>query len=221
MAGQGARAAAIEARGNANDAYLSSRIGDYDDFSILMLNSIRNLKAQSGELAKTVRDPQIAPGISQLENISAQAKNYSDSGRYHSALSMRAPFGELSNSTSGAISADGAKYSSLKNALGGFSGKVDSSEWLIGNASASAYQKNLSALEAAYAPPLTLNQMASESAALSSLENALDAELAAKAVSAGNSSSQPKPSSGLPCLPALIPPALLLIAFAHAGWRRL
>ena len=79
---------------------------------------------------------------------------------------------------------------------------------------------NLTALKANYSAPLTLAGIAKADLAAKSISASLDAEIASKAVQAGNSSAPPPapPSSQplLPCLPALIP-ALLL---AFAGSRR-
>ena len=222
VASQGPRAEALLAQGGENDAYLSSRGKDYEEFRMKMINGIRSLKAKSAELAKAVKDPSIQPMISQLENISEKAKNQSGSGFYKKALALRVPFESLSNSTFEAISADSARYSSLQAAMKGFSDKAKSSAWLIGNSSASSHLSKLSSLEANYSAPIPISKISDASAALSEMSNGLDAEISSKAVTAGNSTSPPPspPSSkpALPCLPALIlAPALL---FAFAGQRR-
>ncbi|MFA6907226.1 MAG: hypothetical protein WC263_00175 [Candidatus Micrarchaeia archaeon] len=218
ISAQGARAGAIAGKSAANDAYLSSRGKEYEEFRTGMANSIRSLKARSAELAKTVADPSIAPMISRLENISALSQNLSGQGKYRAALAFRAEFESLSNSTSSAIDSDGRKYSSLALAMKGFSDKASGSAWLIGNASASAYLSQLASLKPDYPAPLSASGISDASSALSGMSNSLDSAIASKAVSAGNSSSPPPavPSQkpALPCLPALIFFPALLIAFA-------
>ncbi|MCX6770424.1 MAG: hypothetical protein NTX79_00040 [Candidatus Micrarchaeota archaeon] len=223
VANQRARAEAIVESGAENDAYLSSRGRDYENFRLKMLNGIRSLKAQSAELAETVNDSSIAPMISGLENISALSQNLSGAGNYRQALALRQQFDSLSNNASAAIGSDGKRYSALVQAMNGYSDKVASSAWLIGNASASAHLSQLASLKANYTAPLTPAKISDASAALSGLSAALDAEISSKAVSAGNSSAPPPspPSSQplLPCLPALILPPALIFAFAR-GRRR-
>jgi len=189
---QGSRAEAILNQSMENDAYLSSRGKDYEDFRIRMKNDIRALKATSVELAKTVTDPQIASSISRLENISAQAKNYSDSGHYKKALALRPQFYSISNATFEQADSDSAQYASLALEMEKFSEKLKNSAWLIGNASVSYYSANLSALKANYTAPLSPDQISDASAMLSELNAALDAEIALKAVQIGNSSSTPE-----------------------------
>jgi len=195
MASQGARAEAIINRSMENDAYLSSRGKEYEEFRIGMKNDIRALKAESVELAKTVKDPQVASMISQLENISAQAKNYSDSGYYRKALALRSQFGPLSNATFARVDSDSAQYVELALGMEGFSEKARSSAWLIGNQSSRAHLSQLASLKANYSAPLTLPRISEASSALSSLGAALASEIASKAVQAGNSSG-PQPVPG-------------------------
>jgi hypothetical protein len=199
MGGQGARAAAIASRGAQNDAYLSTRGTDFEEFRLRTVNGIRNLKAGASELAATVKDPQIAPAISQLENISARAKNLSDAGFYQKALGLRAQFESVFNATSAEIRSDNASYASLLLAMDGFSAKAKSSAWLIGNSSTGAHLARLSALRANYTKPLTLQQISAANASLSELGAALSSEIAAKAVQAGNSSQPP------PIIPSITP----------------
>ncbi|MFA5929308.1 MAG: hypothetical protein WC861_00325 [Candidatus Micrarchaeia archaeon] len=222
IAGQGPRAEAILNRTSANDAYLSSRGRDYAEFSMRMQNSIRNLKANSTALAKNVKDPSIAPMISALENISALSQNLSSQGKYRPALALRAQFDEVSSGAASAIASDAKRYSSLLLAMDGFSSKVQSSAWLIGKPSAGSYLSQLASLKANYSAPLTLSRISSASDALSEMGNALDAEISAKASSAGNSTSPPPPVGqppAIPCLPSLIAVPLLLFAFACARRR--
>ena len=221
IAGQGSRAEAILNQSAENDAYLSSRGKDFEEFRTRMANDIRNLKAKSAELSRSVKDPSISPMISQLENISEKAKNYSDSGLYKKALALRVSFETISNASSVAINTDNSSYSSLKAAMKGFSDKAKNSAWLIGANSTAAHLKQIASLEANYSAPLTLSKISAASAVLSEMSNNLDAEISSKTVAAGNSTSPPPPvvqPPQIPCLPALIlAPAVL---FAFAGQRR-
>ncbi|MFA6327839.1 MAG: hypothetical protein WCY41_00130 [Candidatus Micrarchaeia archaeon] len=191
MARQRPRAEAIANRSAENDAYLATRGKDYEEFRLSMKNGVRALRAESLELAKTVKDPQIAVMISRLENISAEAKNLSDSGFYKQALAMRPAFGSLSNSTSARLGADRAQYSAFTLGMAGFSEKAKSGAWLIGNQSVSAHLGLIAALKANYTAPLTLPQLSEANAALAGLDASLASEIASKAVQAGNSSQTP------------------------------
>ncbi|MFA6214380.1 MAG: hypothetical protein WC717_03830 [Candidatus Micrarchaeia archaeon] len=215
--GQRSRADAILGKGAENDAYLSVRGKDVAEFRLRMQNGIRNIKAGAGELAKTVKDPQIAPMILGLEDISALAKNYSDSGYYKKTLELRAQFDSLFNATTERMASGNAQYLALALSMDTFSGKAESSAWLIGEASAESHLQKLASLKANYSAPLTLSQISEASEALAGLNAALASEISSKAVEAGNSSKPPAPPSGaqplLPCLPALaIPLSLLFLA---------
>jgi len=219
IAGQGARAEAILNRSAENDAYLSSRGKEYEDFRIMMSNSIRSLKAKSLELAKGVKDPDIAPMISQLENISLQAENYSAEGYYKKALALRNEFQPLSSAASARVDSEGAQYASYVLELERFSEKAKSSAWLIGNQSSDAYIKRLSSLKADYKAPLSPFRLYSANASLSALSAELSAELASKAVLAGNASQlppQPAPPAP-PQAPIAIPDYVWLAAIALAA----
>ena len=212
IASQGLRAEAIANQSAANDAYLSSRGRDYEEFRLRMKNDIRTLKAESAELAKTVKDPSIALAISRLENLSEKAKNYSDSGHYKKALAMRQEFGSLSNGTSSLIDFDSAQYVSLALEMESFSEKAASSAWLIGNQSAAVHLKKLSSLKANYSAPLTLPALSAANATLSALSASLASEIASKAVQAGNSSKPPQPPSQIAPSPPFIIPDFAWIA---------
>ena len=215
IAGQRARAEAIAESGAENDAYLSSRGKDCEEFRLRMKNGIRALKAESAELAKTVSDAQIAPMISQLEGISEKAKNHSDSGDYRKALDLRVSFEALFSSASAAMGADNSSYVSLKAAMDGFSDKAKSSSWLIGSQSAAAHLAQLASLEANYSAPLSLLQISAASAALSEMGNGLDSEISSKAMQAGNASRPPLPAAPQP--PSAIPDFAWIAAIALAA----
>jgi hypothetical protein len=218
------RAALILAKSAANDLYLSTRGRDTEEFRLRMANDIRNLKNAKSELAANVSDPSLALSIARLENISAQAKNYSDEGYYRQALELRAEFVELSNGTSDSIRYDAAQYASFVNGMDLFFSKVKQSEWLIGNSSSAAYYANLSSLKSSYPAPLSPAKITKAKTELFDLSVSLDAEIALKAVQAGNNTSLPPPlpprpaNSSLPCLPAFV--VLLALCFASAGRRR-
>jgi len=188
IASQRARAEAIINQSAENNAYLSSRGKDYEDFRLRMKNDIRTLKAESVELAKTVTDPKVASLISQLENISAKAKNYSEAGYYKKALALRSQFESLSNTTFDLVDIDNAQYVSFALEMESFSEKVKNSAWLIGNESVSYYGANLSSLKANYSAPLTISNLSEANTTLSVLSASLAAETASKAVQAGNAS---------------------------------
>jgi len=196
---QQSRADAILNRSLENDAYLSSRGRDYEDFRMRMKNDIRSLIAESAVLAQTVSDTGANDMIAQLENISAQAKNYSDTGYYKKALALRAQFESLSNETSKRLDYDEAAYTSYVLGVGGIEEKLKNSAWLIGNASVLRYRADLAALKANYTIPLALGSVEAASLVAKGISSALDAEIAAKAVQAGNSSSPP------PALPSQQP----------------
>jgi len=218
IAGQGARAEAILNRSAENNAYLSSRGKGYEDFRIMMSNSIRSLKAKSIELAKGVKDPDIAPMISQLENISLQAENYSTEGYYKKALALRNEFEPLSSAASARIDSEGAQYASLMLEMERFSEKAKSSAWLIGNQSSDAYIKRLSSLKADYEAPLSPFRIYSANATLSALSTELASEIAAKAVQAGNASQLPQqPAPSVQQSPIAIPDFVWFAAIALAA----
>lgn len=195
-----------------NDAYLASRGRDYEDFRMRMKNDIRNLKLEAGVLASTVNDTQVAAMVSQLENISSRAANLSGSGFYRQALALRPSFESQSNATGARIGSDEAKFTALSSGMSDFASKVKSSAWLIGNASAATHLQDLSALQANYTTPLTLPEISAASGELSLLAQALDAEIASKAVQAGNSSSPPGPSSAPIAVPDFVWAAAILLA---------
>ena len=140
------RAAALLERSSRNDAYVASRGRDYEDFRIRMQNDMRSLQKQAAELNKTVSDPQVAVMVSQLEDVSGRAKNYSDAGYYRQALALRTIFDPLSNMTFSRIAADNAAYDGLKSGMDALSGRVQGSIWLIGSESAAAYYARIAAL---------------------------------------------------------------------------
>jgi len=207
---QQSRAEAMLNRSLENDAYVSSRGQDYDDFRMKMKGDIRLLKAEGLVLAPSVLDPQVDDMIAQLENISSKAKNYSDAGYYKKSLALRPQFESLANETSQRLNYDEAVYTSYLLGVSGIEENLKNSAWLIGNASVSYYRANLTALKANYTAPLTLFEIEEASSIAKSLGASLEAEIASKAVQAGNSSSPP-PSPSAP------QPSIVIPDFAWAG----
>jgi hypothetical protein len=220
------RASALLARSAENDAYVASRGRDYEDFRVRMQNDLRNLQSQSGELNKTVSDPQVGTMISQLGNVSEKAKNYSGAGYYRKALALRPVFEALSNATFSRIASDNAAYSGLESSMAALSSRVQSSIWLIGSESAAVYYARIAALGEGYPAPLTISQLGEANASLAGIGDELSAEIAEKAVQAGNSTSPQLPSgqqSGVPdfaWLGALALAGALIYAFMLRSARR-
>ena len=213
---QQSRAALILNRSLENDAYLASRGKDYEEFRLSMKSQISHLAVQSAVLAQTVSDPQINVSISQLENISSKAKNYSDTGFYKKALALREGFASLSNNTSQRLDYDTAAYTSYMLGVSGIEEKVKNSAWLIGNASVAQYQKNISALKANYSAPLTLAGIAEAGTVAKRISAVLDAEIASKAVQAGNSSAPP-PIPSAPQPSCVVPDFVWIAAIVLAA----
>jgi len=207
---QGSRAEAISNRSSENDAYVSSRGKDYEEFRMRMKNEINALKAESSALAETVYDPQINVSIGQLESIFNKSKNYSEAGYYKKALALRPQFDSLANDTGQQVNYDKAAYVSYMMGVSGIEENLKNSAWLIGNASVSYYRANLTALKANYTAPLTLAGIEEASLIAKSLGASLEAEIASKAVQAGNSSSPPP-------IPSAPQPAIIIPDFAWAG----
>ena len=209
---QQSRAQAILNSSLENDAYVSSRGKDYEEFRLRMKNEINTLKAENAVLAQTVYDPQINISIMQLEGIFNESKNYSESGYYRKALALRSQFEPLSNATSALVDFDNGQYIALALEMENFSSKAKSSAWLIGNQSSAAHLSKLAALKANYTAPLTLSGLSAANATLSALSSSLAAEIASKAVQAGNASGSAQPS-----LPSAPQPATVIPDFAWAG----
>lgn len=220
------RAAALLGQSAQNDEYVASRGREYEDFRVRMQNDLRKLQSESSELDRTVSDPQVAVMVSQLEGISGRAKNYSDAGYYRKALGLRTVFDPLSNMTFSRIASDSAAYGGLQSGTAALSGRVQSSIWLIGSESASVYYARIAALQDSYSLPLTLPQLAEANQSLAVLGDELEAEIAEKAVQAGNSSSPSLPSqqqSGVPdfaWLGALALAGAIVYAFMLRSARR-
>jgi hypothetical protein len=207
---QQSRASAMLEKGAENNAYLSTRGRDYEEFRLRMKNDIRNLQSKSNELRASLNDTTLPGMIGGLENISSLAANYSSGGYYRKALFLRPQFGLLFNQTSDRINSGIALVSSFKAGLLAAEAKVNSSRWLIGNESSDAFLSNISKLRENFTLPTTYQAIYGANATLFQIGQALDAEIAAKAVQAGSAPSMPSPPSG----PSMIGPAeFAIVAF--------
>ena len=215
---QQARASAILENGAANNAYLSTRGRDYEEFRIRMKNGIRNLQSKSNELRASLNDTELPGMIAGLENISALAANRSAGGYYRKALLLRPQFELLFNQTSERIDSGDALVSSFKAMLLAAEAKVNSSRWLIGNQSSEKFLSNLTALRENLTLPTTYQIIYGANATLSQISAEIDSEIAAKAVHAGNAGNPPAPASNplMPDVPALAWVVLLALAVAAA-----
>jgi hypothetical protein len=226
---QPSRVDAILAAGSNNDAYLANRGKNYQAFRLEMENSIAALNKRAIALGKNVSDSNLSAMLSSLSNFSLSINQQAAAGYYHAALAQRGAFEAQAAALSARMDADAAAYASFSSSLAAFSGKVDSSEGIIGPDSAQAYRLQIGQIRTSVSANGTLEQLGLSTQRLGNLSQNLTEEVAAAALArqgaprapptpAENQSAPspvpaPTPSSGkLPCLPGII--LLSLIGFA-------
>lgn len=220
---QGLRAEGILNRSEQNDAYLSSRGRDYEEFRLDMLQQIRNLNESAEALSKMVLDPEVDALIGSLSNFSSGVAADGDGGLYRKALGKKPAFYAKANAISGRIASDLEARESLSGQIEALRNKTGRGAWLLGSETASYFYKDIANLTASLNSSATVEQLAGMKAQADLMDNRLDALLASRATEQGGKGlSQladipvglpgqlPNPSQ-LPCLPAVI---LLTVAFA-------
>lgn len=233
---QSSRASSIIAASKANDDYESIKGKNYQEFRLEMQNTILGLNKRAAELAKNFTDPEIAPLLGPLSNLSAGINQQADAGLIRQALLQKGAFTQQANAISGKMDADAAKYNSFSAKLAALNDKISKSENVIGTDTAISFRANVTALSAILSTKPTSDQLAAAGSQADIVSAALTEEIVAKAT--GGQTSQPPATtqnppatnqsqlpaipqapaipSKLPCLPGLILLALVGFTFGFA-----
>lgn len=230
---QSARAGAILAAGQANDAYLSARGSSWEAFRLEMEDSLSALGKRAASLDANVTDPEVASGLAALNNSSLAIGAQADAGYYKAALAQKASFESQSSALSARMDADAAAFASFSTGVDALSAKVDSSEGIIGSDSAQSYRLRISQIRSSLSTNATLGQLGLAANLTGSLSQNLTDEIAAdflaqqssarapplqilaNQTAQQNRSAQPSSPLGLPCMPGLALVLLVGAAFRH------
>ena len=223
---QKSRASAMLSAGQENEAYLSSRAGDYQEFSMEMYNGIRKLNSSLPAYLEKVDDAETTLLLASLSGFFAQADSYADAGMYRKALSQKPLYEGMQKNISGRMKSGTADFDNLTASFSAFDSKVQKASGLIGAQRAAGYVARGEEIKAIAKPPATLEEISTAKKTLSALEAELYGEVSANAL--GEQAAWPQSSEGIklpegasiPCLPALALIPLAGFAFAR-GRRRL